>query len=215
MTKSPAPASAYEQIRARILNGEIRPGDRLREVELADDLGLSRTPVREAIRRLEQDGIVEHAAHKGAVVRSLDQSSITELYTIREVLEGTAARLAAQHANSAEIDALEEVLATQPPESADLDAAEASRRNAIFHGAIGQAAHNRFLLSAMDGISSALTLLGPTTLSMQGRIDAARDEHRAILAAIAARDANRAEEAARAHIRAAHRARLRLIYEVA
>jgi len=123
MTNASAPASAYEQIRARILNGDIRPGDRLREVELADDLGLSRTPVREAIRRLEQDGIVEHAAHKGAVVRSLDQSSITELYTIREVLEGTAARLAAQHANDAEIDALEAVLATQPPESDDLDAA--------------------------------------------------------------------------------------------
>ncbi|MDX8352450.1 GntR family transcriptional regulator [Cognatiyoonia sp. IB215182] len=215
MTKTSAPTSAYQQLRARILNGEIRPGERLREVELAEDLGLSRTPVREAIRRLEQDGIVEHAAHKGAVVRLLDQSSITELYTIREVLEGTAARLAAQHASETEIEALEEVLATQPPESDDLDAAEASRRNAIFHGAIGQAAHNRFLLSAMDGIASALTLLGPTTLAMKGRIDAARTEHQAILSAIAARDADAAEEAARAHIRAAHRARLRLIYDVA
>lgn len=215
MTKTSAPASAYEQLRARILNGEIRPGERLREVELAEDLGLSRTPVREAIRRLEQDGIVEHAAHKGAVVRLLDQSSITELYTIREVLEGTAARLAAQHASETEIEALEEVLATQPPESDDLDAAEASRRNAIFHGAIGQAAHNRFLLSAMDGIASALTLLGPTTLAMKGRIDAARTEHQAILSAIAARDADAAEDAARAHIRSAHRARLRLIYDVA
>lgn len=181
---------------------------------MAEELGLSRTPVREAIRRLEQDGMVEHVAHKGAVVRVLDQSSITELYTIREVLEGTAARLAAQHASATEIEALEEVLATQPPERVDLDAAEASRRNAIFHGAIGQAAHNRFLLSAMDGIASALTLLGPTTLSMKGRIDAARDEHNAILAAIAARDPDAAEAAARAHIRAAHRARLRLIYEV-
>ncbi len=215
MRKSSAPASAYQEIRARILNGDFRPGDRLREVELAEELGLSRTPVREAIRRLEQDGIVEHAAHKGAVVRLLDQSSITELYTIREVLEGTSARLAAQHASEAEIEALEEVLATQPPESADLDAAEASRRNAIFHGAIGQAAHNRFLLTAMDGIGSALSLLGPTTLAMKDRIDAAREEHRAILSAIGARDADAAEEAARAHIRAAHRARLRLIYQVA
>ncbi|WP_227272278.1 GntR family transcriptional regulator [Roseobacter weihaiensis] len=215
MKKTSAPTSAYEQLRARILNGEIRPGDRLREVELAEDLGLSRTPVREAIRRLEQDGIVEHAAHKGAVVRLLDQSSITELYTIREVLEGTAARLAAQHASEIEIEALEEVLATQPPESDDLDAVEASRRNAIFHGVVGQAAHNRFLLSAIDGIASALTLLGPTTLSIKGRIDAARNEHQAILSAIAARDADAAENAARAHIRSAYRARLRLIYDVA
>ena len=213
MTKS-APASAYDAIRARILNGEIRPGDRLREVELAGDLGLSRTPVREAIRRLEQEGIVEHAPHKGAVVRLLDQGSVTELYLIREVLEGTAARLAAQHASAAEIDALGEVLATQPDEDRDTDAAEASRRNAIFHGAIGQAAHNRFLLSAMDGIVNGLLLLGPSTLGLSGRITAAREEHGAILAAIADRDAARAEEAARAHIRAAHRARLRMIYGV-
>lgn len=214
MTKSSAPNSAYEQIRARILSGDIRSGDRLREVELAEALGLSRTPVREAIRRLEQDGIVEHAAHKGAVVRSMDQSAITELYTIREVLEGTAARLAAQHASEAEIEALGEVLATQPPESDDLDAVEASRRNGVFHRAIGHAAHNRFLLSAMEGISNAMALLGPTTLAMKGRIDAAQIEHRAILSAIAARDADAADEAARAHIRAAHRARLRLIYDV-
>lgn len=211
---SRAPTSAYRGIRDRILSGAIRPGERVREVEVAEALGLSRTPVREAIRRLEQDGLIEHAAHKGAVVRVLDNQSVTELYLVREVLEGTAARLAARHASEAEIEALEELLATQPPEVEDRDAAEASRRNAVFHGAIGHAAHNRFLLGAMEGIAGALSLLGPTTLSMPGRIDVAREEHRAILTAIAERDADAAEDAARAHIRAAHRARLRLLYAV-
>ncbi|MEM7709392.1 MAG: GntR family transcriptional regulator [Pseudomonadota bacterium] len=213
MTK-PTGHAAYDAIRDRILSGGIRPGDRLREVELAETLGLSRTPVREAIKRLEQDGLIHHEAHRGAVVATLDNQSISELYLIREVLEGTAARLAAQHASAAEIAALEHLLSTQPPEAEDLDAAEASRRNAVFHGAIGHAAHNRFLLKSMDGLTNSLALLGPTTLAEPGRITEAMGEHRSILSAIAARDPEAAETAARAHIRAAHQARLRMIYEV-
>lgn len=208
-------SAAYDAIRDRILSGAIRPGDRLRETELAETLGLSRTPVREAIRRLEQDGLVQHVPHRGVVVRTLSNQAVTELYLVREVLEGTAARLAAQHASGAEIAALEGLLDTQPPAHEDIGAAEASRRNAVFHGAIRDAAHNRFLLSAMAGVEGSLALLGPTTLGLPGRIEAAGTEHRAILTAIAARDPDSAEAAARAHIRAAHRVRLALIYGAA
>ncbi|MCK0167220.1 GntR family transcriptional regulator [Jannaschia sp. S6380] len=207
-------AGAYEALRARIVSGGLKPGDRIREVELAQEMGLSRTPVREAIKRLEQDGLIRHAPHKGAVVRALDPQSMNELYLVREVLEGTAAGLAAQHASTAEITALEELLATQPPEGQDDGGAEAARRNAIFHDAIGHAAHNRHLLHAMDGLSGAMALLGPTTLSMPGRIPVAMEEHAAILHAISARDAGAADAAARAHIRAAHRARLHLLYGI-
>ena len=205
-------ASAYDAIRDRILTGAIGPGMRLRETALGAELGLSRTPVREAMRRLEQDGLVEHVPHRGAIVRSLNAQQITELYLIREVLEGTAARLAAQHASTAEIAALRELLDTQPAGDAPDAAAEASRRNAVFHRAIRDAAHNRFLLSAMDGVEGSLALLGPTTLGMPGRIPAARAEHAAILDAIEGRAPDAAEGAARAHIAQAHRARLRLLY---
>ncbi|MFO6464282.1 GntR family transcriptional regulator [Jannaschia sp. KMU-145] len=205
-------ASAYDAIRDRILSGAIQPGDRLRETALGDELGLSRTPVREAMRRLEQDGLLEHVPHRGVVVRRLDPQQITELYLIRGVLEGTAARLAAQHGSEAEIAALRELLATQPSEADDKGAAEASRRNAVFHRAIRDAAHNRFLLTAMEGVEGSLALLGPTTLGMPGRIAAAGVEHAAILDAIAARAPDAAEAAARAHIMQAHQARLRLLY---
>ena len=207
MTATTASA-AYDAIRARILAGTIAPGERLRETALGEELGLSRTPVREAMRRLEQDGLVEHVPHRGAVVRRLDAQQITELYLVRGVLEGTAARLAAQHASGAQIDALHELVGA----SGGGDAAEASRRNAIFHGAIRDAAHNRFLLTAMAGVEGSLALLGSTTLGMPGRAEAAGAEHAAILSAIAARDPDAAERAARAHIHEAHRARLRMIY---
>ncbi|KIT16256.1 transcriptional regulator NanR [Jannaschia aquimarina] len=164
------------------------------------------------MRRLEQDGLIAHVPHKGATVRALDTQQMTELYLVREVLEGTAARLAAQHASEAEIAALRELLAGQPSEAEDAGAAEASRRNAVFHGAIRDAAHNRFLLAAMEGVHASLALLGPTTLGLRGRISAAAQEHAAILDAIAARRPDAAEEAAREHIRQAHRARLRLVY---
>ena len=166
------------------------------------------------MRRLEQDGLLEHVPHRGVVVRRLDAPQITELYLVRGVLEGTAARLAAQHAGEAEIAALRELLGTQPSEAEDDGAAEASRRNAVFHRAIRDAAHNRFLLAAMEGVEASLALLGPTTLSMAGRITAAAAEHAAILDAIAARDSDAAERAAREHIAQAHRARLRLLYGV-
>ena len=211
MTSTTA-AGAYDAIRDRILSGTIRSGDRLRETALGAELGLSRTPIREAIRRLEQDGLLEHVPHRGVVVRTLDAQQITELYLIRAVLEGTAARLAAQHASEAEIGALRELLATQPSQADDEGAAEASRRNAVFHRAIRDAAHNRFLLTAMDGVEGSLALLGPTTLGLPGRAATAAAEHAAILEAIAARDAAAAEEAAAHHIEQAHRARLRLLY---
>ena len=211
MTSTTA-AGAYDAIRDRILSGTIRSGDRLRETALGAELGLSRTPIREAIRRLEQDGLLEHVPHRGVVVRTLDAQQITELYLIRAVLEGTAARLAAQHASEAEIGALRELLATQPSQADDEGAAEASRRNAVFHRAIRDAAHNRFLLTAMDGVEGSLALLGPTTLGLPGRAATAAGEHAAILEAIAARDAAAAEEAAAHHIEQAHRARLRLLY---
>ena len=204
-------AAAYAAIRDRILSGDIAPGDRLRETALGDELGLSRTPVREAMRRLEQDGLLEHVPHRGVVVRSLDAQQITELYLIREILEGTAARLAAQHASDAEIAALREMLGERPSPQVDA-AAEASRRNAVFHRAIRNAAHNRFLISAMQGVEGSLALLGPTTLGLPGRAEAAALEHAAILDAIASRDMGAAETAARAHIRQAHEARLRLLY---
>ena len=210
MARKPSAAEVYETIRTRILAGDIRPGDHLREGALAEGLGLSRTPVREALRRLESDGLAVHEAHKGVVVAHLDHQAVTELYLIREVLEGTAAGEAARHASEAEIAALEDLLA--PSAEREVAAAEASRVNRVFHSAIRNAAHNRFLVRTLDGLAQSMALLGPTTLGIPGRQDEAATEHAAIVAAIRDRAPEAAEAAARDHIRKAHRARLGVLY---
>ena len=90
---------AYERLVAEIRAGTLRPNDRLTETDLAARFGISRTPVREAIRRLETEGLVIHLARVGATVRALDYAEVTELYEMRAVLEGTAARLSARAAS--------------------------------------------------------------------------------------------------------------------
>ena len=206
----------FETLHERIVDGDITPGTRIREAAVAEEFGLSRTPVREAIRRLESAGLVEHQPHRGAVVRRLDHQAVTELYLIREVLEGTAAGLAARHASDAEIGALYELLDEQealPGEAPDVDPARAARLNKLFHRTLYRGAHNRYLLDTLDGLAVSMSLLGRTTLGLPGRNAVAVVEHRRILDAIAAHDPVAADAAARAHIHAAHRARLRLLLE--
>ena len=201
---------AYRALHDRIAEGVIAPGDRLREAALAEEFGLSRTPVREALRRLESDGLLVHEPHRGMVVRTLDHRAVTELYLIREVLEGTAAALAARHASDAEIDTLHEMVETQAGVD---DGVEAARLNKLFHRALYRGAHNRYLIDMLDGLATSMTLLGRTTLSLPGRAGNAYEEHRAIIEALHAHDPEAAERAARAHIHAAHRARLRIMFD--
>ena len=196
---------AYDRFREGLHSGLFQPGQRLLETELADHLGMSRTPVREAIRRLQSEGLVAHLPARGLCVAAPDAGQMDELYVMREALEGTAARLAAQHAGRPEIALLQRMVQEEAGLSEATALAEHNRR---FHRALHQAAHNRYLLRALAPISDALLLLGPTTLEEPGRAAAAREEHARIVAAVAARDAAAAEASARAHIAAAHEARL-------
>jgi len=102
-----APDTAYEKLFHAIEIGDIGPGERLLEIELGKRFGVSRTPIREAIRKLESEGIIQHLPRVGAVVRQLGQPEIVELYEMRIVLEATAAEMAAQHASSAELATLD------------------------------------------------------------------------------------------------------------
>lgn len=200
--------AAYRRILDEVRLGRLLPGDRLRETELADSLGVSRTPVREAIRQLESDGIVTHAPRQGATIRTLDYAEVVELYEMRAVLEGTAARLAARAASGVELDELRAI-------NAELATAgsgpEAARLNRLFHATLLDIAKNRFLGQAMRTLQRALMILGPTTLSDAGRSDAAVGEHAAVLDALDARDGEAAEHAMRAHIDASQAVRLRTL----
>ncbi len=197
---------AYRRLLDEIRLGTLAQGARLRETELAERLGISRTPVREAIRQLEADGLVAHLPRSGAAIRRLDYAEVIELYEMRAVLEGTAARLAARAASEIE---LAELVAL----NADLAAApaglQAQERNRQFHRTLNEAARNRFLLKSISALQKTLLILGPTMLADPARAADAVAEHDVVLAALQRRDGIAAETAMRAHIEAALATRIR------
>ena len=212
MPETPRPSEtrqgrdAYERLVAAIREGTLKPGDRLVETDLAAQLGISRTPIREAIRQLESDGLVAHQPRIGATVRELDYSEITELYEMRAVLEGTAARFAARAASDIELAELEAINDEMRRATAPHQLYDANRQ---FHDVILNAARNRFLVRSVEAIQKTLLILGPSTMEETDRAAQAIDEHIALLTALRARDGDAAEARMRAHIEAAHRARLR------
>lgn len=203
---APQGQSAYRQLLAEIRQGRLLPGARLRETELAERLGTSRTPVREAIRQLEADGLVTHLPRQGASIRGLDHAEVIELYEMRGVLEGTAARLAARMALPVEI---EELAALNAELAAAALGPPAQEMNRQFHRTLLDAARNRYLLKSVSALQKTLLILGPTTLSEPERQEGAVTEHEAVIAALAARDPDAAERAMRAHVEAALKARIR------
>lgn len=199
----------YQRLRLGIRSGEFRPGDRLREAELAAQLNVSRTPIREAIRRLASDGLVEVAPSRGVMFIQLDKQQVRELYALRESLEGTAARLAAQHASPTEIEVMKELLEVIEAAKSPTEIAKANR---LFHHSIHDAAHNRYLALALQQLDDSLSLLPGTTFEAPGRTEAANREHKDILKAIDARDPDLAERLARKHIQASGQVRMRMMF---
>ncbi|MDJ1007322.1 MAG: GntR family transcriptional regulator [Paracoccaceae bacterium] len=197
---------AYLRIVADIRTGALAPGDRLTETDLARRFGISRTPIREAIRRLETDGLVTHIPRVGAAIRRLDHAEISELYDMRTVLEGTAARFAARAASDVELD---ELAAIHRAMGRAEGAAALYETNRQFHAALLDAARNRFLIKAVEAIHTTFLILGTSTMEDTERARAALNEHAVLLEALRARDGEAAEAAMRRHIEAAHRARLR------
>ena len=201
--------ATYDALIEAIRTGGYAPGDRLRETEIAARLTLSRTPIREALRRLAADGIIEHRARIGAVVRVLSHAEVVELYEMRLVLERTAAEFAAKYAVAAEVDDLD-ALNRDIAERLSNPAGAASV-NQLFHQALYRAARNRFLMEAARGLTNALLLLGPTTLADEERIAVVCRQHQDIIDAIRAGDQEAAGAAAEAHLQTSLRHRLSIM----
>ena len=197
-------------LRDAIRDGSYQPGERIREAEVAVRLDVSRTPVREAFRRLQADGLLVLTPWRGAEVAQLDRGQVVELYAMRRVLEGTAAGLAAEHATDAEIDHLFDLL--KQDKSARGDPGRQLEINRAFHQALYAAAHNRYLLKALNALADSLALLKSTTYEVPGRAAVALGEHGVIAEAIRNRDAEVAERVTRAHIESAERARIELLF---
>jgi DNA-binding GntR family transcriptional regulator len=203
----PVPPDAYALIVEAIDNGLFRPGDRLVESELAERFGVSRTPVREALQRLETQAMLTRDG-RSLFVASLDHNELAELYAVRAELEGLAARLAAQHATPEEIAVLRGMVAEDRALLGDPPAM--SRANRRFHRQIHLASHNRFLVQQLELVHRSMALMAKTTLAAEGRDIDALAEHGRIVDAIAARDGEGACAALRSHISRAYETRLRI-----
>jgi DNA-binding GntR family transcriptional regulator len=198
---------AYALILEAIDSHIYKPGDRLVESELAERFGVSRTPIREALQRLETQGLLARDG-RSLIVASLDHTQLSELYVVRGELEGLAARLAARHAAPEEVRVLRNML--EEDKALIGDPVALSRANRRFHKQIHLASHNRFLVRQLDLVHRSMALLATTSLAAEGRGVETLDEHAEIVAAIEAGDGDAAYKALRDHISEAFVTRLKL-----
>jgi len=198
----------YFQLLQAINDGRFRGGDRVLEAEIAEWLRVSRTPVREALRRLESEAIVARGT-QGLTVVAMAEEELLELYDLRESLESTAAEFAARNARPEDIRRLRRAL-DQEARCAPEDAQRLAAINREFHLALNSSAHNRYLEKMLNTMQDIFLRLRSTTFSVPGRPAKALVEHTRITDAIEHGDAAAAARAARTHIRQSRRTRLRL-----
>ncbi|MCL6705823.1 GntR family transcriptional regulator [Pseudomonas sp. R2.Fl] len=202
----PEKSSPLELLLKAIEQGDLPPGTRLRETDLASQLGISRTPVREALHRLHAMGLADHGMQRGLVVAQISYDQTRQLFAVREGLEGMATRLAAQHASRDEIDVMKQMVKN---DQGVTDPAKLSETNKQLHRYIANASHNQYMIDALNNLRIHLSLLPASTYSLPERVKSAQEEHEEIVAAIAAGDGDAAEAAARRHIANGYRIRLK------
>jgi DNA-binding GntR family transcriptional regulator len=189
-----------EELRKAIVELRLRPGAPLREVALAEQLGVSKTPLREAFARLEQEGLVETTSFKGAVVTGYSERDLNEIYDLRALLEGAAARSAAEGSTADMLAALSDVVARSRElrDAGDLEALAGLHEE--FDVIVYAQVTNERIVALIENLRAHLTRIGKLTVGIPGRVEASVEEHAAIVDAIAAHDPDEAERLMRVHI---------------
>jgi DNA-binding GntR family transcriptional regulator len=189
-----------ETLRDAVRRGILQPGERLMEIQLAEDLGVSRTPVREAIRKLEMEGYVIMMPRRGTYVADLSIRDINEVFEIRTSLESLASGLAAERINEDELEKLQRLLVEIGAyiKSGDMDSIV--RTDTEFHDLLYQASRNSRLVGIISNLREQLTRFRTTSMSFPGRLKATLEEHRKIVEAIAQGDEKAARKAAEHHM---------------
>jgi DNA-binding GntR family transcriptional regulator len=205
--------TAYATLRQAILVGQLRPGDRLAEEQLAGEFGISRTPIREAIFRLEAERFATRQVRRGLVVRGIPEEQVLEVFVVWAALDQLAASIAAQSATAPErarLHWLNEQIETM--NIAQQDGYAGVRELTMqFHEALSECAHNTVLLQMVRQLHDSARRFGETTFSLPGRPGVAIAEHRAMLEAIDRGDAELAGQLAAEHITNAREARIALM----
>ena len=190
----------FERLQNDILNGKYQPGDSLIETRLSEELGVSRTPIREAIRQLELEDLVQAIPNKGVVVKGIPQQDIKDIYTIRMLIEGLAARWAAEKITDEELKELKEVLELEEFFTMKNDAQHLGQYDFKFHVIIFKASKSKPLMHTLSTFHHYVQRARKASFKTPGRALKALKEHRDIYEAIAARDAERAEKLATEHV---------------
>jgi DNA-binding GntR family transcriptional regulator len=191
---------AYDAIKSAILGFKLKPGDALVESDLAQQLGISKTPVRDALLRLEKEGLVVKIPYKGSYVSEITKQTVIELFQIRAVMEGLAAGLAAPFLTDADIHACEEFISRhlQALQAGDIEAAAVYNRK--FHQTILQRCPNQRLLQILSNLDDHIQRFRLLSNYQRGKVLKSVQEHEAILDAVRRKSASEVENAMKAHL---------------
>jgi DNA-binding GntR family transcriptional regulator len=201
----------YEELKNAIVELRLPPGEPLREASLADRLGVSKTPIREALTRLEREGLVETTSFKGAVVTGYSRQDLIEIYELRELLENLAVRAAAESMDTAGRAQLTRIGRESRKLARGGDTAKLTLLLSEFDALVFAQVHNRRIRALIENLQAHLTRIGQLTTVIPGRILASVDEHDKIIEAIGAHDADQAERYMSEHIRSVRDDQLRAL----
>jgi DNA-binding GntR family transcriptional regulator len=191
----------YNKIEEDILNGRYKPGDDLIETKLSEELGVSRTPIREAIRQLELEGLVQYFPNKGVVVRGVSSQDIEDIYTIRMLIEGLAARWATEKITQEELEEMEEALQLEEFYTMKNDINNLMRMDSRLHDIIYKASKSKPLMKTLSTYHNYIKKARSASFKTPGRAEKVLEEHREIFEAIKNRDAEKAEKLTSEHVR--------------
>lgn len=189
-----------DTLRQAIVDGVFKPGERLMEIKLADEMGVSRTPVREAIRKLEIEGFVELVPRRGTYVSDISVKDITDVYEIRIVLDVLAAVLSTERITPEEINKMRSLLDDIDAHIKKGEFDQIVEADSAFHDVLYQASHNQRLVMMINNLRDQFTRLRMRSMKYPGRLKNTQREHRELVDAIAARDIERAKATVCSHL---------------
>ena len=209
-----APLALYqevaERLRERIFSHELPPGTWVDEQALAEQYGISRTPLREALKVLASEGLVTLKPRRGCYVTEISERDLDEVFSVMSMLEGECARASTQHASKADLERLQAIHVDLEKAAAANDINGFFEANQAFHHAIQEIADNRWLLHVIEDLRKVIKLSRHHSLFSEGRLEQSLAEHRGILDALLARDPAAAEARMREHIRSGRQALARI-----
>ncbi len=198
--KSSLSSKIFNILRDNILEGKYSPDEKLVEIKLADELGVSRTPVREALKQLELEGLVENIPNRGVIVKGISKQDISDIYTIRLAIEAIAVDWAMERMTDDDLDKLKELYELMEFYTIKKDVLKISELNSQFHEIIYKATKSRYLEQILKDFQYYIKTTRNKSLKTPGRLDSALDEHKAILDAFLERDAEKAKIVLTEHI---------------